>query len=110
MVLKSFILTGCGMTSKVGTKAAALKASAERFLQDFGEYDVTIFHNAEKYLVNVIYSRQKCETFDDLRYHQYTMKNTTLTDLPPTSRSIRGHLLRSHSVGFFYIWILFLGI
>ena len=56
MVLKPYILTGRGMTSKVGTKAAALKASPESFLQDFGEYDVTdtILHNAEKYLVNVI--------------------------------------------------------
>ena len=62
------------MTSKVGTKVAALKASPGRFLQGFGEYDVTdtIFHNAEKYLVNVIRLKTKCETFDDLRYHQYT--------------------------------------
>ena len=31
MVLKSYILTGCDMKSKVGTKAAALKASPEVF-------------------------------------------------------------------------------
>ena len=62
------------MTSKVGTKAAALKDSPERFLQNFGEYDVTdtIFQNAGKYLVNVIRLKTKCETFDDLRCHQYT--------------------------------------
>ena len=68
-------------------KAAALKASPERFFQDFGEYDVTdtIFHNAEKYMVNVIRLLTKCEA---LRYHQYTMKNTSLADLPPTLCSI----------------------
>ena len=75
MVYKSYILTGYDMTSKVGTKSAALKASPERFLHNFGEYDVTdtIFHNAEKYLVNVI-------------------------RLKTTSLSIRGHFLRSHYV------------
>ena len=68
MVLKSYIQTGCGMASKVGTKAAALKASPERFLQGFEEYDVTdtIFHKAEKYLLNVIRFKTKCEIFDAL--------------------------------------------
>ena len=98
MILKAHILTGCDLTSKVETKAASLNAFPAKLLQDFGEGNVTDprFHNAEKYLVNVIKRNTKCETFDELRYNQYIMKNTTLTDLPPTSRSIRGHLLRSH--------------
>jgi len=37
MILKAHILTGSDVTSKVGTKAAALKAQPERYLQDFGQ-------------------------------------------------------------------------
>ena len=95
MIIKAHILTGCDLTSKVGTKAAALKAFPERFLKDFGEGDLT---DAERYLVTVVKYNTKCETFDELRYNQYITKNATLTDLAPTSRSIRGHIMRYYLV------------
>ena len=98
VIIKAHILTGCDLTSKVGTKAAALKAFPERFLKDFGEGNLTdaTFQNAERYLVTVVKHNTKCETFDELRYNQYITKNATLTDLAPTSRSIRGHIMRSY--------------
>ena len=97
MILKAHILTGSDVTFKVGTKAAALKAQPERYLQDFGENTfVTDLVQAEKYLVNVVQAKSTCATFDELRYNIYTSKNKTLTELPPTSSTIRGHLLRCH--------------
>ena len=98
MIIKAHILTGCDLTSNVGTKAAALKAFPERFLKAFGEGDLTdaTFQNAQRYMVTVVKYNTKCETFDELRYNQYITKNATLTDLAPTSRSIRGHIMRSY--------------
>jgi len=97
MILKAHILTGSDVTFKVGTKAAALKAQPERYLQDFGENTfATDLFQAEKYLVNVFEAKSTCATFDELRYNIYTSKNKTLTELPPTSSTIRGHLLHCH--------------
>ena len=39
VILKAHILTGCDLTSKIGTKERALKAYAESFLQTFGNPD-----------------------------------------------------------------------
>ena len=36
VIVKAPVLTGCDVTSKVGTNQAALKGSPERFLQTFG--------------------------------------------------------------------------
>jgi len=100
MILKAHILTGSHVTSKVGTKTAALKAKPERYLQGFGENTfVTDLAQAEKYLVNVVHAKSTCATSDKLRYNIYTSKNKTLTELPPTSSAIRGHLLRCHYYG-----------
>ena len=68
MIIKAHILTGCDLTSKVGTEAAALKAFPERFLKDFGEGDLTdaTFQHAERYLVTFVKYNTKCETFDEL--------------------------------------------
>ena len=81
MILKAHILTGSDVTSKVGTKTAALKAQPERYLQDFGENTfVTDLVQAEKYLVNVVHAKSTCATFDELRYNIYTSKNKTDID------------------------------
>ena len=39
VILKAHILTGCDLTSKIGTKERALKACVEPFLQLFGNHD-----------------------------------------------------------------------
>ena len=48
-----------------------------------------------KYLVNVVQLNAKIDTFAELRYMQYITKKK-LSDLPPTSFAIQGHLLRPH--------------
>ena len=40
VVLKAHILTGCDVTSKVGTKAASLKTNPEIYLKEFGELEL----------------------------------------------------------------------
>ena len=67
-LLKAHILTGCDITSKIGSKPAAFKACPEKYLYDFGEE----FHDyhlqmAEKYLVKVIEPNIAERSFDDWR-------------------------------------------
>ena len=50
-------LIGCDITSKVGTKKAALKADPQKFLKNFGEsptISVRSIQNAEKFLIKVL--------------------------------------------------------
>ena len=87
---KANILTGCDVTSKIGSKTAAFKACTEKYLYDFGEQ----FHDyrlqmAEKYLVKVIEPNIAAKSFDDLRYMTYTTRKTLFSELPPTSSAIR---------------------
>ena len=61
-------MTGCDITSKIGSKPAAFKACPEKYLYDFGEE----FHDyhlqmAEKYLVKVIEPNIAERSFDDWR-------------------------------------------
>ena len=97
-LLKAHILTGCDVTSRIGTKAAAVKARPELYLQHFGEEPLreTALQQAEKYLVKVIDFKSNCETFDELRYKVYTLKGKTLNLLPPTSTALSAHLQRCH--------------
>ena len=60
---KNYILTGCDVTSKVGTKVSAVASKPENYLEDFGIEP---------------------------------LQEKALNELPPTSSTIRGHLLRSH--------------
>ena len=102
MVLKVHGLTGCDVTSKLGTKAAGMKADI-RQLVNFGVselVDPSSFVLAEKYLCGVLYPNESCQTFDTLRYRLYTKKNKDLSSLPPTSHVLYGHLLRSH----YFVW------
>ena len=51
---------------------------------------------AEEYLVNVVQKGTKCKTFDELRVWKYHhSKCMLIEDLPPTSRSIRLHILHT---------------
>ena len=57
-------LTGCDVTSKVGTKKAALEAQPEKLLKDFGKsptISLPVVTNAECYLVKVLKSKSHVE-------------------------------------------------
>ena len=59
------------MTSKVGTKAAALNSEPEQYLESFGEMNepsLESFEKAEKYLARVLLKNSKCTNFIELRY------------------------------------------
>ena len=85
-------LTGCDITSKVGTKHAAIKADPTAYIGRFGKhinedelFDAVL--QAEHYLVKVLKQGTPCTTMDGLRYWQYHhIKNKTIQQLPPTSR------------------------
>ena len=98
IILKAHVVTGCDVTSKIDTKSSALKKNPERFLHDFGigEPSDAAFGHAEQYLVNVLQENSQCKTFDELRYKMYRTQNKGLSELPPNSHSLHGHLLRSH--------------
>ena len=59
------------MTSKAGTKTAALNSEPEQYLKSFGEMDepsLKPFEKAEKYLVRVLQKNSKCANFNGLTY------------------------------------------
>ena len=94
------ILTDCDVTSKIGTKQAALKCHVCQ-LVNFGSTDLpdpSILRLAEGYLCSVLSPKDNCKTFDDLRYILYTKKKTPISSLLPTSRMLHGHLLRCHYI------------
>ena len=95
-------LSGYDFTSRVGSKAAALKNITES-LASFGrvkDVDDHMYQDVEKYLINLNDPTAKCNTFDELRYYTYKKRNKSITDIPPTSASIHGHLMRCHYVVF----------
>jgi len=102
VILASHYLTGSDVTSKIGTKSAALKAHPENFLRNFGREEngnETDYALAEKFLVQVLKHGSACNTFDELRYYTHTgTKNTNLLKLPPTTSALRAHLRRAHFV------------
>ena len=80
-----------GHPCPVGVKG--LKKRPEKYLKRFGEDETShsSFQDAGDYLVNVLYPTTKCTTFDQLRYELYMLKNGPMSELPPTSHSVRGH-------------------
>ena len=63
-ILLKVHVSGCDVTSKVGTKAAALRNTPENYLQNFGESDEVKTEDinlAEKYFVQLIQKIQKAE-------------------------------------------------
>ena len=99
-LFKAHILTGSNTTSKIGTKAAAIKCGQTDYLNNFGlEYSIkSHFENAEKYLVAVLQKNYESENFDELRYEQYIDKSKSLNELAPTFSSIEGHLSRCYYI------------
>ena len=96
VILKAHILTRSDYTSKIGTKAGALRCSPDKYITNFGEENMTSYdmNYAEKYLVKVYKSASKAETFNELRTEQYVEKSSSLLTLAPTSSAIYGHLKR----------------
>ena len=91
--MKVHILTGCDVTSKIGTNSAALKYDPHMYLKNFGENELlqSSFADAELYLIKVLQRNSTSTTFDELRYELYGKKIKTLYDLPPISRSLQRH-------------------
>ena len=96
-------LTGCDTTSKVGTKTSSYRAATKygfELLHSFGKSDITepILLSAEEFLVRCLDSKSNVKTFDDLRNQMYHTKTfqLDLEKLPPTSGSIRLHILRAY--------------
>ena len=94
VLLKVHVPTGCDVTSKIGTKSAALKSDSHMRLKKIGENELleSSFVDAELYLIKVLQSNSPSTTFVELRYELYRKKKKTVYDLPPTSRSLQGHL------------------
>ena len=61
VVMKARILTGCDVTIKIGTKAAALQCEPEKFITQFGDEQSPIiqFLKAEEYLFKVFKRKTK---------------------------------------------------
>ena len=93
VLLNAHILTGCDMTSKVGTKESTIKVKPDKFLHAFGSTDeINFLRQSEEYILQVVPPTARCTTFDELRFENYTGKKASLINLPPTSNSIKGHL------------------
>ena len=92
-------LTGCDITSKIGTKKAALKADPESHLHGFGTtipLTSATIQRAEQYLVNVVDVGSKSNNFQELREHQFHFsKSISHQNLPPTSQGIEPHIHRA---------------
>ena len=103
-------LTGCDTTSKIGTKAAALKCDPVIHLADFGKAETAsppLLARAEEYLVKVLKRATTCKTFTELRkeiYHH--SKNSIMQQLPPTTIPLQQHLLRAHLATFQMVHLL----
>lgn len=103
VLVKAHILTGDDVTSKIGTKLAALHCEPVSYLSSFGEQSHlsdTDIAQAEEYLVRVwsgARSKPKVKIFDELRAEVLLNKSspTALSNLPPTSSVIRGHITRA---------------
>ena len=93
-------LAGCDITSKIGTKKAALKADPIKYLLGFGvsaTMNDSVIKEAEHYLVNVVDSKCRGNDFNQLRtYHFHRSKSSTLHNLPPTSQGLEPHIQRAY--------------
>lgn len=91
-------LTGCDITSKVGTKKAALHANPSTHLASFGSLPLTDtdISAAETFLVNVLNKNSNKKNFNELRVHLFnTSADKSLWNLPPTSVGLLPHIKRA---------------
>ena len=94
VLLNAHVLTGCDMTSKVGTKESTIKVKPDTLLHAFDSTDeINFLRQSDEYLVKVVSPTTRC-TFDELRFENYTVKKASLRNLSPTSSSIKGYLYR----------------
>ena len=88
-------IAGSDITSRVGTKAAALKADQVSYPKGFGKNPNdsnldALYAKAEEYLVQVMKKGTHCKTMGEHRYLVYQeSKVTSLDELPPTCYSLR---------------------
>ena len=92
-------LTECDITSKIGTKKAALKANPVVYLNGFGAtapLTPPLLQQAEEYLVQVVALGTKCVNFNQLRAHQFRYTNgASHQNIPPTSQGLTPHIHRA---------------
>ena len=92
-------LTGCDITSKVGTKKAALKAQPQMLLKHFGKspnLSEQMVKNTEVYLIKVLKPQSDARNFSEYRSEVFHhTKASSLQNLPPTSQGISPHIKRS---------------
>ena len=92
-------LTGTDITSKVGTKKAALKAEPEKFLKQFAKSpnlsEATI-NKAELYMIKVLKPQSEAMNFTEFRAEIFhNSKSSSLHILHPTSDGMLPHIKRS---------------
>ena len=97
VLVKVHVLSGNDAVSKVGTKHAALTCNPLS-LTNFAETDSITkvdISVAERYLVRfgleLVQTPDTADTFDKFRHNSY-LNEKVLTDLPPTSSAICGHV------------------
>ena len=96
MILKAHILSGCDVTNNTGTKRATIKIHHKVYFEYFAE-DEPIdfsFQQTEKYLVLLFQPKSACDRFDQSVLHMFLIKRKPISELPPPSHTIQGHLLR----------------
>ena len=80
VLLKVHILTGCDVTSKIGTKSAALKSDPHMHLKNFAENELlkSTFIDAELYLIKTLQSNSTSTIWND-SLKKSILKNTLKT-------------------------------
>ena len=75
LIIKTYVLPGCDVTSKTITKSSAMKNNQESFLDDFGirEPFNAAFESRDKFLVNVIWPSSNYKRFDKLRQEKWRL-------------------------------------
>ena len=101
VIFKARVLSGCDVTSKLGTKQASLNAKPDVYIRQFGEdTQLTIdeMKNAETYLIKLLQPKSLCTSCDQLRFEMYRTRKIWLIDLPPSSHCLKGNIQRCHYV------------
>ena len=103
--LQLHVLTGCDVTSKIGTKYGTLNAKPIDYLNTF-EQSKNVCHKetekAESYLVKVLRLSSACITMNELRIEWYLDKSSSLIELPPTSLPKYWDIWAYSSISFCY--------
>ena len=91
-------LTGCDVTSKIGTKKSALKANPQLLLKNFGTSSSRAeFKLAEQFLIKVLKNSSAASDFTEFRREDYqTSRGASHMNLPPTSQGLLPHIERSY--------------